>query len=318
MHHAHDELTNDELDTELSRLRIAREQSPVEEMPVRPKRSRLWLRVAATVTLIACLGGWLYRYETGSHSPVAGFKQMAAQQAGGVKEVTNDDDALRLVQLPDGSQVTLKKGSRISFPATFGLHERSVFLVGEAFFDIVRRPKHPFLVYTNQLTTKVLGTSFTVRAYEGDKEAKVIVRTGKVSVFTTPPDGNPAALDTKSPAVILTPNQQVTLEDKQLKRTLVTNPEPVLKPAEVARENAVKTMVFDRTPVVSVFKKLESTYGITINYDADLLTGCELTADFGNESFFDRLDLICRATDSRFEIIDAQVVIYSKGCRQAR
>lgn len=318
MHHAHDELTEDELDTELSRLRIAREQSPVEEVPVRPKRFGMWLRVAATVTLIAGLGGWFYWHETGNRSPITGFKQMAAQQAGGVKEVTNDEDAPRLVQLPDGSLVTLKKGSRISFPATFGPQERSVFLAGEAFFDIVRRPKHPFLVYTNQLTTKVLGTSFTVRAYEGDKEANVIVRTGKVSVFTTPPDGNPATLDTKNPAVILTPNQQVTLEDKQLKRTLVNNPEPVLKPAEATGGSALKTMVFERTPVVSVFKKLESTYGIVINYDADLLTGCELSADFTDESFFDRLDLICRATDSRFEVIDAQVVIYSKGCRQTR
>ncbi|OIN57298.1 FecR family protein [Arsenicibacter rosenii] len=318
MHRAHDELTDDEFNTELSRIRIAREQSPVEEVAVRPNRSGMWLRVAATVTLIAGLGGWFYWYGTDARSPVAGFKQMAAQQAGGVKEVTNDEEAPKQVQLPDGSQVTLKKGSRISFPAMFGPQERSVFLVGEAFFDIVRRPKHPFLVYTNRLTTKVLGTSFTVRAYEGDKAARVIVRTGKVSVFTTGPGNQPGAIDTENPAVILTPNQQVTLEDKQLKRTLVSDPVPVLKPVAAAEEAAVKAMFFDRTPVVSIFKKLESTYGIMINYDADLLSGCELTAEFSNESFFDRLDLICRATDSRFEVIDAQIVIYSKGCRQAK
>ncbi|MVM36761.1 DUF4974 domain-containing protein [Spirosoma sp. HMF3257] len=76
-----------------------------------------------------------------------------------------------------------------------------------------------------------------------------------------------------------------------------------------------QTLVFDHTPVVAVFKKLEAAYGIVINYDVDLLTGCELTAEFGSESLFEKLDLICRATESHYEVIDAQIVIYSKGCR---
>ncbi|WP_338874703.1 FecR domain-containing protein [Spirosoma sp. SC4-14] len=313
MRQAHEELPDNELEQELIRLRVARQQLQDDDQR-RPQWHLLrnLLRVAAVLILVG-MGTFYYLRNHSAKTPLETYEQLAEQQAGPLREVSNETGKTQLIRLPDGSRVALQNGSRISYPVTFTTHQRDVFLVGEAFFDVVRRPKQPFMVYTNQLTTKVLGTSFTVRAYANDKEAKVIVRTGKVSVFTTPASGKPDAIDTKSPAVILTPNQEVTFDrdEKQLKRALVKEPEPLPSTTE-----QTQTMVFEHTPVVSVFKKLESTYGILINYDADLLTGCELTADFSNESLFERLDLICRATESRYEVIDAQIVIYSKGCRQ--
>lgn len=311
MRQAHEELTDAELEQEIGRLKLARQQMEEDERPRRHWLNSL-LRIAAVLGLVG-IGALYYVSSHSAKTPLETYEQLAEQQAGPLREVSNETGKAQLIRLPDGSQVTLHSGSRISYPVTFTTHQRDVFLVGEAFFAVVRRPKQPFMVYTNQLTTKVLGTSFTVRAYANDKEAKVIVRTGKVSVFTTPASGKPNAMDTKNPAIILTPNQEVTFdrEEKQLKRALVKEPEPLPGAAE-----RTQTMLFEHTPVVTVFKKLESTYGILINYDADLLSGCELTADFSNESLFERLDLICRATESRYEVIDAQIVIYSKGCRQ--
>jgi transmembrane sensor len=312
MHQSHDELTDEELDTELNRLQTARQQSPDQDEQTGRRWFGGWLQVAAALIIIG-LGSWFFVSRQTANTPLAVFQQRAEQQTESLREVTNETGASRLVRLPDGSRVTLRNGSRISFPISFTSRQREVFLVGEAFFDVVRRPKQPFLVYTNQLTTKVLGTSFTVRAYEGDKEAKVIVRTGKVSVFKTSAAGKPGESDKVQPAFILTPNQQVTFnqEEKQLTRSLVAAPEPI-----VASTAQPQTVVFDHTPVVKVFKNLEAAYGILINYDADLLVGCELTAEFGQESLFEKLDLICRATESRYEVIDAQIVVYSKGCRQ--
>lgn len=313
MQQAQDELSDDELDNELDRLKIARQQVSDEDKSGGRQGFMNWLFMAAAVVVVG-IGALVYVNQRPGDTPLAAYQKQAEQDAGPLREVTNETSSSQLVTLPDGSQVTLHKGSRISFPRAFTAKQREILLVGEAFFSVVRRPKQPFLVYTNQLTTRVLGTSFTVRAYADDKEAKVIVRTGKVSVFTTPADKKPGEFDDKNPAFILTPNQQVTLdrEEKQMKRSLVAAPEPV-----VVTSAQPQATVFDHTPVVSVFKKLETTYGIVINYDADLLANCELTAEFGTESMYEKLDLICRATDSRYEVIDAQIVIYSKGCRPA-
>ncbi|QMW04690.1 FecR family protein [Spirosoma foliorum] len=320
MHQAQDELSDEEFDAEVSRIRVNREklqdtneaeQQEEEQPQPTPNRFIGWLRIAAVVALVG-LGTAAFFYWRTPTTPLAVYQSTIEKQAGALREIRNTTNASQLVRLPDGSKVTLYRGSQISFPRSFTTHQREVFLVGEAFFEIVRRPKQPFMVYTDQLTTKVLGTSFTVRAYPNDKEAKVIVRTGKVSVFKTPPAGKLGELSESEPALILTPNQQVTFQeqDRRLERSLVALPEPI-----ATTTGQPQTMVFEHTPVVTVFKKLEVAYGIVINYDADLLTGCELTAEFGPESLFEKLDLICRATGSRYEVIDAQVVIYSKGCR---
>ncbi|QDK81034.1 DUF4974 domain-containing protein [Spirosoma sp. KCTC 42546] len=315
MQQAQEELSDDELTSEVNRIRINRQQAQDWEGRVAYQRKVGWLRVAAAVVLVG-LGSWFFFYQQSNDTPLKVYQQLAEQQTGSpLTEIKNETKANQLVRLPDGSQVTLHQGSQISFPRAFSTRQREVFLIGEAFFDVVRRPKQPFLVYTNQLTTKVLGTSFTVRAYANDKEAKVIVRTGKVSVFNTPANGKPGELANKEPAFILTPNQQVTFDsqEKQMKRSLVAAPEPIATTTAQAQ-----LMVFEHTPVVTVFKKLEATYGILMNYDADLLADCELTAEFGSESLFEKLDLICRATESRYEVIDAQIVIYSKGCRPTK
>jgi ferric-dicitrate binding protein FerR (iron transport regulator) len=316
MQQAQEELSDEELASEVARIRINRQkaQDMDELQPIQQPSRRFigWASMAASIALIVGLGMLAFFYWRTPATPLAVYQHKIEQQAGTLHEIQNTTNASQLVRLPDGSKVTLYKGSRISFPRTFTAGQREVFLVGEAFFDVVRRPKQPFMVYTNQLTTQVLGTSFTVRAYPDDKEAKVIVRTGKVSVFKTPPSGKLGELGGNEPALILTPNQQATYQnsDRQLERSLVALPEPMVSPV-----GQPQTLVFEHTPVVSVFKKLETAYGIMINYDADLLTGCELTAEFGAESLFEKLDLICRATNSTYEVIDAQIVIHSKGCR---
>ncbi len=85
--------------------------------------------------------------------------------------------------LPDGSSVELAAGSRISYPNDFGSgNSRDIYLSGEAFFKIARNSGQPFRVFANEIVTKVLGTSFSVRSYEKDTTISVTVRTGKVSV----------------------------------------------------------------------------------------------------------------------------------------
>ncbi|CAN0506351.1 unnamed protein product, partial [Scytosiphon promiscuus] len=85
--------------------------------------------------------------------------------------------------LPDGSVIKLNGQSTLSFKENFqeGLL-REVYLEGEAFFNVAKNAKKPFVIHTSYSEVKVLGTSFNVNAFPENKEVKVSVSTGKVLV----------------------------------------------------------------------------------------------------------------------------------------
>ena len=85
------------------------------------------------------------------------------------------------VVLPDGTEVWLNAESRITFPNEFSSAQREVEIEGEAYFDVVKDDQHPFIVHTKYFTTKVLGTSFDVKAYRKET-AHVVLVSGKVEV----------------------------------------------------------------------------------------------------------------------------------------
>ena len=83
--------------------------------------------------------------------------------------------------LPDGTEVWLNAESRITFPDEFSSGQREVEIDGEAFFDVKKDADRPFIVHTKYFTTKVLGTSFDVKAYR-EETAHVVLVSGKVEV----------------------------------------------------------------------------------------------------------------------------------------
>lgn len=83
--------------------------------------------------------------------------------------------------LPDGTHVWLNADSKISFPERFTGNDRKVKIEGEAYFDVTKDAKHPFIISTDYFTTTVHGTSFNVNAYSA-KTAGVALVTGSVSV----------------------------------------------------------------------------------------------------------------------------------------
>ena len=97
-------------------------------------------------------------------------------------------------------------------------HKREVHLEGEAFFEVAHDTLRPFFVYTGNITTKVLGTSFTVSAREN--VVFVEVKTGRVSVTqTTQKSASPR--HTLTEEIILTPNQKAVYNGQQILMAIV-------------------------------------------------------------------------------------------------
>ena len=107
-------------------------------------------------------------------------EQHAAEKAV-VKKYTDKAEHKYLL-LSDSTQVWLNASSTINYPEEFGKDKREVYLKGEAFFEVKNAAEKPFIIHTGAVTTVVLGTSFNVKAYEGQEHVTVSVKSGKVQV----------------------------------------------------------------------------------------------------------------------------------------
>lgn len=87
------------------------------------------------------------------------------------------------ITLPDGSIVWLNSGSKISYSSNFGQENRDVHLTGQAFFDVFKNPKMPFVVDCRNVKVEAVGTSFDVDAL-ALHEIQISLVTGKVKLRT--------------------------------------------------------------------------------------------------------------------------------------
>lgn len=110
-------------------------------------------------------------------------------------------------RLPDGSLVLLNSDTRLTYCSDDfdRTGKRKVAVDGEAYFEVVKDPNHPFVVEMGKMDVEVLGTSFEVRNYSFSKSDEVVLLSGKVKVQT---DAN------KSDDRILYPDQRLVLDKK--------------------------------------------------------------------------------------------------------
>lgn len=99
-------------------------------------------------------------------------------------EVYSPAGMISKLTLPDGSKVILNNNSTLSYPVKFSGNERKIELDGEAFFEIEKDSLKPFLINTEGMDVRVLGTSFNLKAYEADNETILSLKDGIVQAET--------------------------------------------------------------------------------------------------------------------------------------
>ncbi len=115
--------------------------------------------------------------------------------------LASSDSAIGAFMLPDGSQVWLNRGSRLYYSGELDGRKRMVRLEGEGYFDVAEDTEHPFVVEAHDLDVTVLGTEFTITAYD---ESKVTAYLQEGCIKATGPD--------LKDGIILTPNHSVTYD----------------------------------------------------------------------------------------------------------
>ena len=266
------------------------------ETPVRPlhgTRHWAWVgRVAAAVVLLG-LGGWWFIGQLRPDPEGVSVRPATDRDRAWIRE-TNRQATAQLLTLPDGSTVWLAPNSTLRRPVAFSAHRRVVELTGEAFFEIAKNPRQPFFVKTRSLVTRVLGTSFLVRAFDASRPATVQVRTGRVLVYSAAQPGQ----TTPPRSVTLLANQQVTLQPDQPNLM----PAPVVQRTDLAARLDRQALEFNDAPVTAVLASLADAYGLTLDYDEARFRQCRVTTAFSDEPLTEKLSILAEITGARYEV----------------
>jgi len=278
----------------------AQQEADVVALPKREFFSRRLLAYAAAIAVfifIGALGFVIYKSN----------RVHTASVAAAYRQVINKSAIPMLIKLPDHSSVILSSNAQLRYPNIFTGKKREVYLVGEAFFEVAKNPKKPFFVYSNELTVRVVGTSFTVKANKNDNQFKIIVSTGRVEVFTHSLQGNSHNIKR---AIVLTPNQQAVLyrKDMHLEKAILK------RPLLLSKESTSVHFNFIGTPFPKVISTIEEAYGVNIIYDEKVMCNCQLTASLIDQPLDERLNLICKAVEAEYKIVNGHIVIDGKGC----
>ncbi|TAG18230.1 MAG: FecR family protein [Cytophagia bacterium] len=258
---------------------------------------------AALLLILGAFCGWLVQQKEEFIFTENIVEKLQEIKDASLQKTTNQSAQSQAIRLPDGSIITLSPGGSLRYSLPLDTDKRVVYLDGEAIFEVKSDVSRPFLVYANDLVTKVLGTRFKITTTS--KLTKVSVISGKVSVVKRINFGKPEVQ-----ALILLPNQQLIYDSdkKDLLKTLVENPLIMHQPVQ---KHAFE---FEETPVGEVFEILKNAYDINIVYEESALEKCTLTASLTSQSLYIKLDLVCEALQLEYTIVDGQVVIGGKGC----
>lgn len=245
---------------------------------------RKWIAAAAVLTGIGLFSYWFLQNNQATHAPVqwASVDVLPGQQ--------------RKIILPDSSIVNVNAGSHIEYPLAFTDSIREVRLDGEAFFVVTQNTRQPFVVHSGTLRTRVLGTSFNVRAYRDEEVQNVLVATGKVQVST-----NEKSLD------ILLPNHLLTYHVQE-KAFAVTD-----QPYE-AMDWQQNRMAFNDISFKDLAAELGRRYGKTFVFNDPVMKSCRYRAVFNDLPLDKILQQLSLTNGFTYTSKGDSIYLEGKGC----
>lgn len=193
----------------------------------------------------------------------------------------NTTEKVREISLPDGSQVNLFAKSEFTYRQPDPGQSREVILNGKAHFKVAKDSTRPFMVFSGDIFTTVLGTEFMVKAMPGEKQILVRLFEGKVTVRSIKDKK-----ENKMKDAFLTPGQELVYNVNSGKgtiRSFVTDIEKATNQADnpVATMNNKKPwFMFNNQPLTSVFDDLAKMYDVTILYSASEVNKMQFIGTF--------------------------------------
>ena len=199
-----------------------------------PKIIRQWLKIASVIILTLTINYLYQKYKSENEVIAMNTVSVPAGQR------TN-------ITLPDGTNVWLNARTTLQYPVTFSQKQRTVFLKGEAYFDVTKKKKTPFIVRTDKYDIEVLGTQFDVDAYPDQTAFETTLMKGSVKVTSQ---------YFPEQTITLKPHHKAYVKDGQLAVTKVNDFTPYRW-----KEGLI---CFKDEPFQTIMEDFEKYYGIRI------------------------------------------------------
>ncbi|HJU66101.1 MAG TPA: FecR domain-containing protein [Gemmatimonadaceae bacterium] len=268
------------LSERMSAAPVARRRGPPPAPGLRVGATRPWrqrplaipMAIAAAALLAVAAVMWQFVGESAGRSAL--------------QQIATGRGERRELRLADGSRVLLGVESRLRYPTSFD-GARDVHLSGEAYFEVAHDAGRPFTVHAAHSLTRVLGTTFAVRAYPGTQAVHVVVTSGRVSLR--------ARSASRSAGAVLTPGQRGTLApDGQM--TVDATPDVERSLAWMQGE-----LVLDNVSLTDAVRELARWYDIEVRIGDPALAARRVSAVFRNEVPERAIEAVALAADARLE-----------------
>ncbi|WP_143310847.1 FecR family protein [Chitinophaga vietnamensis] len=303
-----DEKTESALARHLQRLEDAPETG--EELPEFRESTRTRRLVMALSCLVLLLGGYCVFLLTKKKEP--------APLPAEIAEIQTRDGSRSKAVLPDGSEVWLNGGSRITYnPAMNNGNTREIFLSGEAFFNVAKNADRPFIIHTARMDVKVLGTEFNVKAYPNDKTAETSLISGAVEVWINNGQTRKVLLEPSQKIVLnIAPEMPATAPKNNDQNTHASAAFKIENVKVNPQDSVVKEtawcdnlLVFDNESFEEIATSMERWYGIQIHLANNKLKTYHFTGTFKNETFTEVLEALKVTSPFHYRIVGNEVFI---------
>lgn len=267
-----------------ARCGMEEEESVIVAVPKTKVRFwRITSLVAATVLFFAGLFFVLKKYVSPELS------------TDGVTEVVAEAGVRKHIVLPDSTVVWLNSNSKISFGHDFNVKERTVWIEGEAYFDVARNPAKPFIVHAATIDVNVLGTAFNIKAYSKDSLVETTVIRGHVKIT----EGKNFSMDLLSYEKAVYNKHthrggQKVRVDKLEERARVLGANIISRQDSITLETAwvYDKLVFEGDDFVEIANKMERWYNVRILIENESLKKIKLRGSFEKETVSEALDAL--------------------------
>lgn len=256
------------------------------------KRKFSWIQKIAAVLCLVALTAGLYQF----------FSSRSLNNSSSIawEKLETPSRLIRKITLSDGTQITLNSESTLKYPAVFKGDTREVYLTGEAYFDVASDHQHPFVLHTEKMDIRVLGTAFNVRSYANDRSKETTLLRGKIEV--TFPD-NPAE------KVVLKPTDKIVIRDSSYRVTTQTyynkSDKNIMETLWMSNRLAFRNESFE-----ALANSLSRKYGVKVIFTNNRLRDLEFSGEFEQENLNQALTSLQIVTPFHYKLKGDSVYLY--------
>lgn len=272
------------------------------------KKSRIKRWLVAASFLAACSFASYYFIDN-QHKQLLSY--------GPTTEIACGKHMRKKIILPDGTQVWLNTNSKIQYDdAMLQKDHRDIKLYGEAFFDVTKDKKHPFVIHTQKITIKVLGTAFNVKAYPDDHITETTLIRGLIELsLNSDPQQH----------ILLRPKEKLALRESVLPKHINTSDSSQIhnkmvieniEPVEISNKDYFEEtswvqnkLVFKDESFKELAPKLAKWYNVTFQINNKAAQDYRFTGILENETITQALTEMQIIRPFKFKITANDTVI---------